>query len=104
MCPANVHQTDEYQINEMGLEMNNKNKVASTFGGESAEHDISILSANNIIEAMDKKKYEIYLIGITGGRWYGGESAKEILESAKKRYAVQKMICWPLCQAGPVKT
>jgi D-alanine-D-alanine ligase len=71
--------------------MDKKLKVAVVFGGESAEHEISILSANNIIEAMDKKTYEIYLIGITkDGRWYGGESAKNILHSGNKKYVTSE--------------
>jgi D-alanine-D-alanine ligase len=71
--------------------MDKKIKVAVLFGGESAEHEISILSANNIIDAMDKGKYEIYLVGITkDGKWYGGESAKEILDSGKKRHVISE--------------
>ncbi len=71
--------------------MDKKLKVAVLFGGESAEHEISILSAKNIIEAMDMDKYEIYLIGITkDGRWYGGKSAEDILGSSKKRYVVSE--------------
>lgn len=34
------------------------------FGGKSAEHEISLISANNIITNADKNKYEIYPIGI----------------------------------------
>jgi D-alanine-D-alanine ligase len=71
--------------------MNKKIKVAVLFGGESAEHEISILSANNVIDAMDKEKYEIYLIGITkDGRWFGGESAKNILHSGNKKYVTSE--------------
>jgi D-alanine-D-alanine ligase len=34
------------------------------FGGKSAEHEISLISAKNIIDNADKNKYEIYPIGI----------------------------------------
>ncbi len=71
--------------------MHDKIRVAVIFGGESAEHEISIRSANNIIEAMDKKKYEVFLIGIIkDGRWYGGRSAEAILYSKDKRYTVSE--------------
>ena len=71
--------------------MHEKIRVAVIFGGESAEHEISIRSANNIISGMDKKKYEISLIGITkNGRWYGGRSAESILKSGNNRYTVSE--------------
>ncbi len=47
-----------------------KIKVAVIFGGASSEHDISLISATNIIENMPKDKYEVVCIGITKkGRW-----------------------------------
>ena len=45
--------------------MKKKLRVAILFGGKSAEHEISVISARNIVEAMDKKKYEIVSIGIS---------------------------------------
>src|SRR4029450_12810467 len=44
--------------------MKKKLRVALLFGGKSAEHEISLISARNIVEAMDKKKYDIVAIGI----------------------------------------
>jgi D-alanine-D-alanine ligase len=50
--------------------MKRKIRVAVLFGGKSAEHEISLLSAKNIVEAIDKKKYQVILIGIDKkGRW-----------------------------------
>lgn len=47
-----------------------KIKVAVLFGGVSSEHDISLISATNVIENMPKDKYEAICIGITKkGRW-----------------------------------
>lgn len=64
--------------------MSEKIEVGVLFGGESAEHEISIRSANNVIEAMDREKYRIFLIGITrDGRWYAGKTAELILESGE---------------------
>jgi D-alanine-D-alanine ligase len=48
-----------------------KINIAILFGGKSTEHEVSLLSAKNIITAIDKEKYEITLIGIDKkGRWY----------------------------------
>jgi D-alanine-D-alanine ligase len=57
--------------------MRRKLRVAILFGGKSAEHEISLISARNIVEAMDKKKYEIVSIGIDKqGRWFFDEGAR----------------------------
>ncbi|MDF2611913.1 MAG: D-alanine--D-alanine ligase, partial [Lachnospiraceae bacterium] len=45
--------------------MQNKLNVAVVFGGRSGEHEVSLMSATNVINAMDKSKYNIYTIGIT---------------------------------------
>lgn len=59
------------------LKMKHRNKkirVAILFGGKSPEHEVSLQSAKNVIEAIDKEKYEIILAGIDkSGRWYSGE-------------------------------
>ena len=54
--------------------MSKKLRVAVLFGGKSAEHEISLISARNIVAAMDKKKYQIVAIGIDKeGRWFFDE-------------------------------
>jgi D-alanine-D-alanine ligase len=51
--------------------MKNKIKVAIVFGGKSAEHEVSLQSAKNVIEAIDKEKYEVLPIAISKtGEWY----------------------------------
>jgi D-alanine-D-alanine ligase len=48
----------------------NKINVALLFGGKSAEHEISLRSAKNVMEAIDKNKYNTVLIGIDKqGNW-----------------------------------
>lgn len=50
--------------------MKRKLRVAVLFGGKSAEHEISLQSAKNIVAAIDKKKYQVLLIGIDKkGQW-----------------------------------
>jgi D-alanine-D-alanine ligase len=41
-----------------------KINIAVIFGGQSAEHEISLLSARNIIAALNRKKYAIIPVGI----------------------------------------
>lgn len=41
-----------------------KKRVGIIFGGKSAEHEVSLQSAKNIIEAIDKNRYEPVLIAI----------------------------------------
>ncbi len=51
--------------------MSKKKKVAILFGGRSVEHGVSINSARNIVEFIDKKKYTPVPIGITkAGKWF----------------------------------
>jgi D-alanine-D-alanine ligase len=47
-----------------------KKKVGLIFGGRSGEHEISLLSAQGVMAAIDREKYEVVPIGITReGRW-----------------------------------
>ncbi len=60
--------------------MNKKIKVAILFGGKSAEHEVSLKSAKNIIEALDKNKYEPILIGIDNvGHWLSSDKSSLLL-------------------------
>ncbi|TGQ64210.1 D-alanine--D-alanine ligase [Mesorhizobium sp. M00.F.Ca.ET.186.01.1.1] len=50
--------------------MTNKTRVAILYGGRSAEHDVSRLSAANVLKAIDRARCEIVPIAITrSGRW-----------------------------------
>lgn len=45
-------------------------RIAVLFGGRSAEHDVSVLSATNVIRALDPARYEVVPVFITrDGRW-----------------------------------
>lgn len=56
-----------------------KIKVGVIFGGESAEHEVSIISAIQAMNKMNEEKYEIIPIYITKDRqWYTGEMLKDI--------------------------
>ncbi|QNU66639.1 D-alanine--D-alanine ligase [Ruminiclostridium herbifermentans] len=56
-----------------------KKRVAVIFGGQSSEHEVSRVSAQSVIENIDKQKYDVVMIGITKeGQWltYEGETDK----------------------------
>jgi D-alanine-D-alanine ligase len=62
--------------------MSKKIKVAILFGGRSAEHEVSLESAINVINAVNKDKYEPVLIGIDRqGTWFRNENALLLLKS-----------------------
>ena len=47
-----------------------KKRVLVLFGGRSAEHEISLLSARFVVQALDPERYEPVLVGIDKlGRW-----------------------------------
>lgn len=49
------------------------------FGGRSVEHEISVISAIQAINAIDKQKYSVFPVYITKeGHWYTGDSLLEI--------------------------
>jgi D-alanine-D-alanine ligase len=64
-----------------------KLRVGVIFGGRSGEHEVSLVSATSVINALDKEKYEVVPIGITqNGRWM---SSPESLEVLKRKTGVE---------------
>jgi len=62
--------------------MAEKLRVGVIFGGQSGEHEVSLVSAQGIMQAMDKEKYEIIPIGITKeGRWLTSGEPMKLLQS-----------------------
>jgi D-alanine-D-alanine ligase len=58
-----------------------KLRVGILFGGRSGEHEVSLLSAASVLEAIDKTKYEVVPIGITkDGHWLMAEHAERMLK------------------------
>jgi len=57
-----------------------KKKIGILFGGKSAEHEVSLQSAKNVMEAIDKSKYEVVLIGIDKeGKWHLNDASHFLL-------------------------
>src|ERR1700677_2604114 len=62
-----------------------KIRVGILFGGRSGEHEISLLSAASVLNAIDKTKYEVVPIGITkDGRWLTAEHAERLLKGGER--------------------
>ena len=56
-----------------------KIRVGVIFGGETVEHEVSIISAIQAMNKMDEEKYDIIPIYITKDReWYTGDMLKDI--------------------------
>ncbi len=53
-------------------------KIAIVAGGNSSEHDISILSAGELLKVLDKNKYEAYIVKIKGAEWKALADNKQI--------------------------
>lgn len=81
--------------------MNKKIRIGIIFGGRSAEHEISLLSALNIISSIDRARYDVLLIGIdTKGEWYLVEQSSIKNPDDPKRIALdtthaQKIVLAP---------
>jgi len=61
-----------------------KLRVGIIFGGRSTEHEVSLVSAGSVINALDKNKYEVVPIGIThNGEWLAGTDTVKLLKENK---------------------
>lgn len=82
--------------------MPSKIRVGILFGGQSAEHEISILSARNVLAALDRARFDPVLIGIDkSGRWLAQDPAR-LLASARdpRQVAIEPGLPAPIEQAA----
>jgi D-alanine-D-alanine ligase len=57
-----------------------KVRVGIIFGGRSAEHEVSLQSARNIVDALDRTRFEPILIGIDkAGHWHLNDTSNFLL-------------------------
>lgn len=67
-----------------------KLRVGVLFGGRSGEHEVSLLSAASILQAMDRKKYDVVPIGISKqGKWLGLDATRAMLQGERTRIPLQ---------------
>jgi len=63
--------------------MTKRLRVGLLFGGRSAEHEISIISARNVAAALDPQKYEVVPIAIDRtGKWLSPRASATLLQGA----------------------
>ncbi|HMP38775.1 MAG TPA: D-alanine--D-alanine ligase family protein [Roseiflexaceae bacterium] len=63
--------------------MTAKIRVGVLFGGQSSEHEVSLVSARAVLQSLDPAKYDVVPIGITkDGRWIGGGDPLAALTAA----------------------
>ena len=60
-----------------------RTRVLLLFGGRSAEHEVSVVSARSVYAAIDRERYDVMLAGIDQqGRWYfGGKNSESLLST-----------------------
>ncbi len=64
--------------------MQSKKKLGLIFGGQSAEHEVSILSARSVYQAIAKDKFELIPIGINKkGEWINPSQSDAVLSGAR---------------------
>jgi len=57
-----------------------KIRLGLIFGGRSAEHEVSLMSARSVLQAINKDKYDVTLIGISkAGKWIAGHDPLKAL-------------------------
>lgn len=73
-----------------------KIRVAVLYGGRSAEHEVSLQSAKNVIQYLDKDKFEVIPLGIDKqGNWFlGDEVFKKSIENKKIPLLPESIQTW----------
>ncbi len=62
-------------------------RVAVIFGGKSGEHEVSVTSAKSVMRALDRERWEVVPVAISGdGAWLAPEETREGLEADAPRF------------------
>lgn len=73
--------------------MTGMTRLGIIFGGRSGEHEISLMSATSVINAIDKEKYQLVLIGITkNGKWLLYDGPVEKIEDGGWQEIAEKAL------------
>src|SRR6187455_1952018 len=64
--------------------MSKKKRIAILYGGRSVEHGVSVNSARNIFQFIDKKSFQPIAIGISkSGKWFLTDGVSKEIEKGK---------------------
>lgn len=70
-----------------------KKQIAVVFGGQSSEHDVSCMSAANVMDGLDTERYGIHRIGITKeGRWLLADTTESVRDGSWQNSRVEAVI------------
>lgn len=70
-----------------------KKNVLVIFGGQSSEHIVSCMSAVNVINNIDRTRYDVVLVGITvEGKWLLTESVEAIQDESWRKGTTQAVL------------
>jgi D-alanine-D-alanine ligase len=88
--------TEDSKIEENGIDQNGHQKsirIGVVFGGRSSEHEVSLASAANVIDALTRAGYQVAPIGIApSGRWLiGGDPMKLLSDNASGATPVENV-------------
>ncbi|MBI2567677.1 MAG: D-alanine--D-alanine ligase [Candidatus Schekmanbacteria bacterium] len=84
-----------------------KVRVAVLFGGDSPEHEVSLVSAASVLQAIDREKLAVVPVGIARtGEWLAGDGAlaelrQRALEQPGPRGAVARSLALPEPSGAP---
>ena len=71
-------------------------RVGVIFGGRSVEHEVSLVSASSVINALDKEKYEVVPIGIAAtGQWLSSGETLRLLKEKQPIDLEQEQLLTP---------
>lgn len=78
------------------MKQSEKVRVAVLYGGRSAEHEVSLRSAANVIQNLDQSRYEVIPLGIDKqGNWFlGDEVYLKSLQNKKIPKLLHEMNAW----------
>jgi D-alanine-D-alanine ligase len=78
----------------------NKLRVGVIYGGRSGEHDVSLNSAQSVLNSLDRNRYEVVEIGISReGRWLVGDGVMRSLRAGSSNLAHGALFAEP----GPAR-
>jgi D-alanine-D-alanine ligase len=59
-------------------------RVGILFGGRSAEHEVSVVSAQGVMAAIDRERFQVVPLGVTrDGAWLTPEETRDTLSAIK---------------------
>jgi D-alanine-D-alanine ligase len=71
-------------IPETTAPLPNRIRLVVLFGGQSAEHDVSCVTAAHVLRAVDRTRYDIVAVGIDrDGRWWRADDAVVALDEGR---------------------